>query len=435
MSARRGLGVWRAALLAAWAAFAAFALWGVPRVPFHPDEATYLYMSRDFDLLLAGEARALSWQAAGQPAAVLRYRRMDSPLSRLLPGLGRALAGRGPLERDWDWSATWEANVQAGALPTAGLLTAARLPATLLAAASPLLVYALGSRLGGPAVGAIAGGLYALSGLLLLHGRRAMAEGPLVFLVLLSVWLLLSQPQRPALAGLAAALALSAKATAGLLLPAAGLALLWPGSPRPWRARLSALAVFGLVWALGVWLLNPALWDMPVAGLRAMWAERQHWLADQAMVTQVLAPQARLAPGMRLLAIPYQVFFAPLAYSDVGNYAAYTHAAEVAYQANPLNLGLRALPATASGGVWLALALLGLIAGGGRLLARPAAPERRVLGVLLAWTAATVLAVLAIPVPVQRYYLPLLPIACLWAAYGLAELWHAARQARARPPA
>src|SRR5436190_22554796 len=42
----------RAALLALWAVAAAFIMWGAPRVPFHPDESTYLYMSQDFDRLI-----------------------------------------------------------------------------------------------------------------------------------------------------------------------------------------------------------------------------------------------------------------------------------------------------------------------------------------------------------------------------------------------
>ena len=182
----------RVALLAAWLVFTLYAVWGLPTVPFHPDESTYLYMSRDFDLLFReGQPSAVSWQAEGQPAAVRRYRLLDAPLVRYLSGLSRTLFGQPPLAQDWAWSASWDANVAAGALPNSRALNAARLPATLFAALSLLPVYGLAAQLGGRWAGAGAAMLYALSGLLLLHGRRAMSEGPMLFFALLTAWLAL----------------------------------------------------------------------------------------------------------------------------------------------------------------------------------------------------------------------------------------------------
>src|SRR5262245_4008935 len=102
----------RVGLAAAWLLFAASVLWGLPGVPFHPDESTYLYMSRDFDLLFKqGAVAAVGWQAAGQPEDILRYRLLDAPLAHYLPGLGRLLGGypNAPA-RDWNWSAGWAAN-------------------------------------------------------------------------------------------------------------------------------------------------------------------------------------------------------------------------------------------------------------------------------------------------------------------------------------
>src|SRR5205814_7876260 len=93
----------------AWVLFSVFALWGVPSVPFHPDESTYLYMSRDFDVLVRqGNPGGVAWQAANQPTLVLRYRLLDSPLSHYLPGLGRLLGGYSQtLAHDWNWSGDW----------------------------------------------------------------------------------------------------------------------------------------------------------------------------------------------------------------------------------------------------------------------------------------------------------------------------------------
>ena len=40
-----------------------FAIWSAPKIPFHPDESTYLFMSRDFDLLWTSPS-ALIWTPA-----------------------------------------------------------------------------------------------------------------------------------------------------------------------------------------------------------------------------------------------------------------------------------------------------------------------------------------------------------------------------------
>ena len=64
----------RVALLALWAAFGVFVVWGAVRAPFHPDESTVLYLSHDLDVLLEQGPGAVTWQATGQPADVLRYR-------------------------------------------------------------------------------------------------------------------------------------------------------------------------------------------------------------------------------------------------------------------------------------------------------------------------------------------------------------------------
>src|SRR6185503_16409408 len=155
---RSGLG--RAVLLVLWVAAAAFVVWGAPRVPFHPDESTYLYMSQDFDRLIYQGPGAVTWPTADQPADVLRYRLLDAPMVHYLVGLGRSLAGLPALPHDWNWSANWDENARAGALPSPAQLAAGRFPGALLMALSLGLVYAVGARLNGPATGLMAVLLY-----------------------------------------------------------------------------------------------------------------------------------------------------------------------------------------------------------------------------------------------------------------------------------
>jgi hypothetical protein len=181
-------------LWALWGVYALAMLATLPSVPFHPDESTHIYLSQDFDQLVRRvDPAGVTWQAASAPAEVRRYRLLEAPLSRYLIGLSRTLTGQHtpPLAVDWNWSATWEANAAAGALPSEALLAAARVPATLGTVAGALLVFAIGRRAGGLVAGVSAAALYAANGALWLHGRRAMSEGLTIFAILLAVWVML----------------------------------------------------------------------------------------------------------------------------------------------------------------------------------------------------------------------------------------------------
>ena len=113
-----------AALLAA---LSIFVLSGIDRVPFHPDEASLLFESRDLESLLA-RPLDMAWDPLKPSSAEMTYRLLNAPLPKYVLGLGRALAGFGPetVAVDWDWSKTWTQNAIAGALPPRDLLAAAR---------------------------------------------------------------------------------------------------------------------------------------------------------------------------------------------------------------------------------------------------------------------------------------------------------------------
>ena len=420
-------------LLALWAAAAAFVVWGAPGVPFHPDESTYLYMSQDFDRLIHQGPASVTWQSANQPADVLRYRLLDAPMIHYLVGLGRSLAGLPALPRDWSWSMNWVENGLLGAMPSPAQLTAARLPVALMTALSLGLVYSIGARMSGLATGLLGALLYGLSGVVLLHGRRAMAEGPLVFFGLLTIWLLLSRPrQRPEFAGASAALTVASKLTGLAMAPIAALAL-WLAPlgklPADWCTRLKSLLWFAASFVAALFLLSPALWSAPFAGLQALADTRQDLLSVQSAALRVATPGLVAdSLGARAVGILYQVYFAPLAFWDLPNYSAQTRPAELAYLAQPLHSGWHTPLLTTNlivGGVIFGLTLAGMAFGALSLLRRSPALKsdgRYALIVVGAWTGATVLGLLTLNIIWQRYYLPLMPIVCLWAAYGAASL-------------
>jgi hypothetical protein len=400
----------------------AFALSGAGNVPFHPDESTQLYMSRDFELLLR-DPSSLAWTPgqAGDGRAHLRL--VDAPLTKYLLGLGRNLVGLPALPSDWDWTKTWEQNQTAGALPDPRLLLAGRLTLTLLLPCSLFLVYQIGTRLHGALTGLLALLLMGLNALVLLHDRRAMAEAALTFGVLLLLWSCLTAKRPPWLVGLGLAIAFNAKQTGLVLLPVGLLAVAWPdperqsgrlsGWPRIASAWVQTLVVFGLV----TFLLNPFLWRQPLQAVRAAITERQQLQTKQIADLKRLLPEVALdSPGRRLAALLANLYFTPPAFAEAGNYSLQTQASEHAYLANPVHQVLRGLP---GGSLMFALNLLGI--GLACLRLRFAGPQRRYaltilllaslcLGLGLFWLA---------PLPWQRYVLPLAPLTCLWTAYAL----------------
>src|SRR5512139_2210760 len=133
-------------------AISLYAIWGVARVPFHPDESTNLFMSADLDVLLSNPT-SMAWEATKGVELRQHYRMIDAPITRYLLGLGRSIAGLPALPADWNWGISWENNRQAGGLPDDRLLWAGRLAITLLLPFSLLFSYLIGRRMDGEASG------------------------------------------------------------------------------------------------------------------------------------------------------------------------------------------------------------------------------------------------------------------------------------------
>jgi 4-amino-4-deoxy-L-arabinose transferase-like glycosyltransferase len=431
---------WLAAPLAL--AFIALYVAGLAGVPFHPDESTYLYMSRDFEtLFLRRDPGALAWAPGQRLTPEVRYRLLDAPLHRYLIGLGWWLGGysSSDLNADWAWDKSWQENLSEGRLPSGGLLQAGRLPTAVLGALAVALIYALGLEVRGPGAAWPAALIAGLSPLALLHARRAMAEGPLLFTSALAVLGGLglarfadSRPafngRRLAVAGLGAGalvgLAVASKHSAAILgvvvAAPVGLAL-WQ---KPWPAsrRLAAVA---LAWvSLGVaaagvfFFLNPVLFRAPLDAARTMLSLRSQLLAEQTRVIGQLAqPQLLPTAADRLRAAVLALYLSPPAVWDVpiANHLGYLEPQAEAYFAQPLH---RSWPA-------LGLAVLGLAVGGAAFSALRLARDRlgtatRAEQVVWVWALAVgAFTLVAIPLDWQRYFLPLLPPASLLAGLGL----------------
>jgi len=275
------------------------ALNGRGDVPFHPDEATYLYTSGDLELMFS-QPFSMAWPWAFPSAERQTYRLLDTPLTRLIVGAGRILNGFPALLADWNWSASWAGNSAAGALPDNGLLSSARLIPALLLPASLAMVYLVFRRLRRPWIGIIAIILLASNPLILLHARRAMAEPLMIFTLSLAMLCFTVFPHRPVLLGLAAALAFNSKHSLvgvvlfGLLVVYVAAQPVWKGLRRPVPSALTYLVTFVAV----TFLLNPFLWKQPVRAALAAWSARQDLLSRQVeALTEVSPIQTRPALG------------------------------------------------------------------------------------------------------------------------------------------
>jgi hypothetical protein len=420
--------VWTIGLLALIGLFTAFYLWGVEAVPFHPDESTYLYMSSDLETLFKAPT-SMIWQPENEGDRRQHYRVIDAPLTRYLLGGGRILAGQPALAADWDWGKSWAENQEAGALPENALLKTGRVTVILVLPVSLLLIFLIGRAISGRYTGLLAVILLGLNALALLHNRRAMAESTLTVAILFAIWSFTQAERRPWLAGLAMALAFNAKHSALALLPVGLLAACW--IPRSMDNRLHRSirggAAFLLIFGLVTFALNPYLWRDPLEALQATWSARQDLLASQLSHTARLAPtQILVTPMERAAALLANVYYTPLSFSEVGNYIENTAPSEQVYRAMPLHTLFRGL---VGGTLLLVLTITGMLHGA-LMVRRPNQDRQRALVITLLATVMQITAlVITIPLPWQRYSIPLLPFASLWAAYAIGY-WLDARKER-----
>ncbi len=422
-------------LILGWIVYATTLLATVANVPFHPDESTSLFLSQDFDtLFIRGDIQGVVW--GGEPyseaSARVRYRLLDAPFTRYAIGFSRWAFGNGSaaLPVDWDWALDWEGNVRAGALPAPELLRIARLPATLLAVFTPVIVFLIGRHIGGAPFGAIAAILYAANSFVLLHNRRAMSEGPLLFFILLAFLVALRFRSKLFLLGITVGLAASAKATGLILLTVALFAALArpaENAKRSVGAYVRPLVLLTGGFGLAMFIFNPALWRQPVAAAQEMVRARNTLASEQTTQLRIATPG--LVPEsifLRVAALPYQSMFAPLAFWDVPNYAEQTALQEAAY------LGRFWHPIFASpvlGSLFLVLAFAGML-----MAVIHHSPQSARMKMLWLWTASTVLGLLIlIPIAWQRYYLPLAPLLSLWVAFALVQIIARVREQRSTP--
>lgn len=390
---------------------------GIESAPFHPDESTQLFMSKDFTTLLTGPM-SLAWDPGAENSDAHRYRLIDAPLTRYLVGFGLLLIGKSPPQNDWDWSADWQENRSEGALPDDDVLMGGRITLGLL---FPVTLYLLNLALTncfGRSAGLIGMLLFGMNALVLLHTRRVMAESALVAASALALVSLYTSPARPWLIGAAAALAFNAKHSAIALLPIGLIAAVWmfPDSRIGLRRKIRNAIEYTAVFLTITLILNPVFWKDPAEAIQASLLERKDLLNRQVSETGQLAPgQILKSPGDRAAIFLAHLYITPPMVSEIGNYDQDLESVITAYENNPTNSLFRGY---LWGGMLLGATLLGLVAGIYSING-PNPRLRRFMVLLLLYSLSQVVFVmLFVPLPWQRYSMPLVPLTTFWAAVG-----------------
>jgi hypothetical protein len=394
---------------------------GISKVPFHPDESTQIYMSGDLELFF-NDPTALFWNS-DRPADIRQnYRLLDAPLTRDLIGAGRWISGHLPATpTDWNWSLSWDENQAAGALPNHRLLLVARLSVAFLFPFTLYFTYDTARRLAGSLAGWIALLLMAGNALVLLHTRRAMAESVLLFTIVFFSWGLTSRERYQFWLAIPAALAFCAKQSAGVLFIPGLLAVLWPSSrsSAKWDGWKNAILYTALFCGV-ILLLHPVFWSDPYHAVLAAVDARQDLVSRQIDTLAASDPNLALTAMVpRFANTIYQVFLAPVSIADVGNYKDQILPSATAYRSNPIHSLLRGL---IPGALMFIVVIFGIIVAIFNSFKNNTGKRREVVLLLLTGLIELAAILAFIPIPFQRYIVPLIPGAVLWAAYGITQM-------------
>lgn len=289
--------------------------------------------------------------------------------------------------------------------------------------------------------------IYALDPAVLINGRRAMMEGSLMLTTLTAVWwavAMMSEPQaigfmrripvatRYVILGVLAGLTVAAKdtgvAAAGAVIVGVFIVTLIRSvrRERSWRAGIAPLAwivLAGLV-SLAVWFaLTPAFWNDPVNATRTMLNFRSQLLIIQSKDD----PLRYNTVFDSLRGMVAEPFLTAPQYFELSSWADWIKAPIRAYEQSVWAGWIVIYPVVG------AILTLAALVGAADIIRRVRRGDA-VAGIVVIWAASALVTALPVLIAWQRYYLPLLLVAIVFAADGLAVLAHFAVRSRVQTP-
>jgi len=408
---------------------AGYVLAGTSSVPFHGDESTTIWMSRDYGYIFLDE-NLTQVRYADPPinATEQHLRLITGSLTKYLMGLSWSLNGyqTDKINEQWDWGADWNYNINFGHTPDDKLLMLGRWSSSIMVALSIVALFAIGWQIAGRPAAYISSLLYVINPVVLLNGRRAMFEGGLLLFSLLVVlvgvyflktrrnWLLI-------MLGVVSRLALSAKHpvifTVFPVYVAIAVNVIWEQlrdkinyhNILRWLLWLS-LSTFTAL--LVFYLMNPVWWGDPISRVGHVIDARSQLLQEQtALYGRYVDRDDQLAGLLR------QMFVADPQYYEVDGWNVY-----IGEQINRYEDTIWS--GSQIGRSILGAFLLALITCIGFLsLVINANDGNAAAKVVAFWSVFAIVVVgIATPLEWQRYYLMLQPIVALTAGFGVVSM-------------
>jgi len=395
--------------------FIIFFLWliffisGINFVPFHPDEATQIFMSSDFDKIVSGNFNDLFYNNINGNEPKQNYRLLDSPITRYMIGLGRYITKAPTLALDWDWSGTWKENDSA--LPNTKLLTTSRLSIAIFLPVAIILYYFLIRKIFGFPISVLSTILLMTNSIILLHTRRAMAESGLIFFIVASLFTLLFTPKKLLfLSAIPIGLSLNIKQS---LLPLflIGIIFIIFKMKSNIKALLFQSVLYLIIIVSIFYILNPILWKKPITGFTAMVNSRSVLTANQMQSITIDSPFFILNnPVEKFVGFFAQLFVVKPAFQDIANYDSELQLEIVNYNKNLLQAGYgRNILVGAFNFIFFCIGIISEI--------------RNQNSQKFLTFSGLILFILEIfffiPIPFQRYYIPILPFSMIYISAGI----------------
>jgi 4-amino-4-deoxy-L-arabinose transferase-like glycosyltransferase len=318
---------------------------------------------------------------------------------------------------DWTWGLDWEDNLYLGAVPSSTQLHYSRIPTTLLLPFSAVIFFLWARKLL-PKLPALMASLYfGFHPLVLLHTRRALSEAALVLGVCLFLFSISRKRINPVGAALALAIAVNSKLSGIFLLPVGIIAVgISVRDHERLRKMLIHLATFIFIFGMLTALFNPVFWKQPLQTIQVSIQERQ--LLTQAQINDHLGG-SRLKPAITLGTFISNLFVVDPERIDDSVQAPYLGQDHADYLTNPRhNWGRGLIP----GAVQISLFIFGVFAAIKHYQSYKNHQQRFLMLILISFLLLLGGILISIPIPWQRYTVPLLPFISLGIGFGLFQL-------------
>jgi len=393
-------------------------------VPFHPDEATQIFMSQDVDLFINGKGTDLFYSKTPTTPITQHYHLVDPPFTRYVIGLARLIFRDPGLANDWNWAFSWEINLKNGALPSQKQLLIARSSVFLFFPCSLILLFLIVNKINGKKAAWIAMLLYSFNSLILLHTHRAMTEGPLLFWLLLSIYLMIARPKNFFLTAIAIAFAINTKLTGVALLPVLVIQI-FIFFPLLKTKIINVIISLGIIIGICI-VLNPVYWKTPIIAFKDALQERSSLMASQKEGLSILNPEKVLSSPMeKVAAMVGNIYLQPPAISDLNNYDKDLERSKVIYLGNFIH--------TISQNFYFAVPFMVLSISGFFLLClrlRSKTNRFQAISLLLCFIFQIATILIVADLPFQRYVIPVVPYSYIFTALFISSVFERKKPAQ-----